>query len=442
MHVALPSWPDATRADKKGIVMDILQSPYPLDDVANKIGLSLGVGLLVGFEREWAQKEVGVRTFTIVALLGTLTTLDTPGLVLMGFVGTLLTVALLNTQSLLKDKSLELTTSAAMMVMFVLGSLIGSGHYFTGATGAILLTMLLAWKVELARFADALQPEEIRGAVLLGLLTFVIYPLLPNRFIDNLELINPRQAWVTIVAIAGIGFFNYVLLRIFSRRGLLYAAMLGGMVNSTATVVELAALLRRPGKSMDPQAESILLLTNVAMFVRNIVLLALFSPPSVADAFLPLGVMAGAQLFMAWLGRVAEVQAPSSIKLSSPVSLMRVGKFGGLFLALACISTLAQRYFGSFGFLVISMLGGVISSASATATAASLAASNQVTPAMAGMATVLAGISSALVSLPLVYQETRDRRLTRRLALITCSTSLLGLAVMLVDCYLQRPGSA
>ena len=418
--------------------MDILQSPYPLDDVANKIGLSLGIGLLVGVEREWAQKEVGVRTFTIIALLGTLTTLENAGLVIMGFVGTLVTVALLNVQSLLKDRSLELTTSAAMMVMFVLGSLVGSGHFFTGATGAILLTMLLAWKVELARFADALQPEEIRGAVLLGLLTFVIYPLLPNRFIDNLELVNPRQAWVTIVAIAGIGFVNYILLRIFSRRGLFYAALLGGMVNSTATVVELAALMRRPGKHMDAQAESILLLTNVAMFLRNLVLLAVFSPACVAESFLPLSCMAGATLGMAWVRRVGEGQGGGTIKLSSPVSLRRVGKFGALFLALASVSTLAQRYFGSFGFLMISMLGGVVSSASATATAASLANSNQVSPQMAGIATVLAAVSSALVSLPLVHQETRDRALTRRLALTTCGTCMLGLSVMVLGWYLQR----
>lgn len=419
--------------------MDLLQSAYPLDDVANKIGLSLGIGMLVGFEREWAQKEVGVRTFTIVALLGTLTTLSTENLVVMGFVGTLLTVSLLNAQSLLKDRSLELTTSAAMMVMFVLGSLVGSGHYFTGATGAILLTMLLAWKVELARFADALHPEEIRGAVLLGLLTFVIYPLLPNRFIDNLELINPRQAWVTIVAIAGIGFVNYVLLRIFSRRGLYYAAMLGGMVNSTATVVELAALLRRPNREVDPQAESILLLTNVAMFLRNLVLLMLFSPISVGDAFLPLSAMATATLATAWWGRVGDGQAAQSIKLSSPVSLRRVAKFGGLFISLACISTLAQRYFGSFGFLVISMLGGMVSSASTTATAASLASSGQVAPQMAGMATVLSAISSALVSLPLIYQETRDRALTRKLATTTCLVSTLGLGVMVLGWYMQ-PG--
>jgi MgtC family len=45
----------------------------PYDEVAMKLGLTLGVGLLIGLEREWSQKEAGVRTFAITALLGTLT---------------------------------------------------------------------------------------------------------------------------------------------------------------------------------------------------------------------------------------------------------------------------------------------------------------------------------------------------------------------------------
>jgi uncharacterized membrane protein YhiD involved in acid resistance len=44
-------------------------------DVATKLALSIGVGLLVGFEREWSQKELGVRIFALTALLGTISSL-------------------------------------------------------------------------------------------------------------------------------------------------------------------------------------------------------------------------------------------------------------------------------------------------------------------------------------------------------------------------------
>jgi uncharacterized membrane protein (DUF4010 family) len=74
------------------------------------------------------------------------------------------------------------------------------------------MTMLLSWKMELRRFAGGLQITEIRSAVLLGLLELVVYPILPNQFADKWHLINPRQAWLTVIVIAGIGFTNYVLL--------------------------------------------------------------------------------------------------------------------------------------------------------------------------------------------------------------------------------------
>lgn len=69
-------------------------------------------------------------------------------------------------RSLLVDRSLEATTLGALLVIFVLGALAGEGHLFTPVAPAILMTMLLAWKVELRRFAGGLQRAEIRSAVL------------------------------------------------------------------------------------------------------------------------------------------------------------------------------------------------------------------------------------------------------------------------------------
>ena len=53
---------------------------------------------------------------------------------------------------------------------------------------------LVALKPQLSRFAGGLAQEEVRGAILLGLIGFVIYPVLPNRFVDPWNLLNPREA--------------------------------------------------------------------------------------------------------------------------------------------------------------------------------------------------------------------------------------------------------
>jgi uncharacterized membrane protein YhiD involved in acid resistance len=42
-----------------------LQHLFPPPEVALKIVIAIGIGFLVGLEREWAQKDVGVRTFAV-----------------------------------------------------------------------------------------------------------------------------------------------------------------------------------------------------------------------------------------------------------------------------------------------------------------------------------------------------------------------------------------
>jgi uncharacterized membrane protein (DUF4010 family) len=400
---------------------------FPYRDVAFKAALAAGIGLLVGLEREWSQKEIGVRTFAISGLLGMLTSLLAPSFVLGGLLAILLLMGFLNVHSLLKDRSLELTTSICLVVVFFLGVMVGQAHYFTAATSAIVMMMLLAWKLELERFAGALRPEEIRSAVMLCLLSVVIFPLLPDRFVDPWQLLNPQKFWLIVVVIAGIGFLNYVLLRLYSMRGMYYAAVLGGLVNSTAAAAELSAQFRDRGE-LASQAVAVLLLTNIAMFVRNIVILAIFAPRAVAPAAWPLSTMAVATLIFVWSTRSAAEAAAKSepLKLSSPVSLKRVIKFGVLFLILACSGTLAQRFLGDLGFLVVSVLGGLVSSASTTATAATLAATSQITPETAGLATILTSISSSLINLPLVYQQTRQKALVRKLAITSIFIIFLG----------------
>ncbi len=421
--------------------IDQLPGTFPFGEVATKLAVALGAGLLVGLEREWAQKEVGVRTFSITALLGALAALLSQQLLIGTLAGVLLLVVFMNVHSLLKDRSLEMTTSISLMAALVLGAMAGAGHYFTTATATVLITMLLAWKVELSRFVDALKPEEIRGAVLLGLLSFVIYPLLPDRFIDPWQVVNPRQAWVTVVVIAGIGFVNYGLLRAYGARGLYYGAVMGGLVNSTATVTELSGVFAgRP--ALAARAAGVLQLANLAMFARNGVILVIFAPVTFWSATPPLAVMAGASALMAWVYRAREDGAEGRINLGSPVSLLRVLKFGVIFLLISASGTMAQRHFGGLGFLVVALLGGLVSSASTTASAAELLAVGQISASTAVQAAVLTSIASALVNIPLVYQQTRQGRLTLRLAALTGVTVALGVGCLVGQWWWARHHAA
>jgi uncharacterized membrane protein (DUF4010 family) len=406
-------------------------------DAATKLALSLGVGLFAGFEREWSRKDVGVRTFALTALLGTLSSLVSVQFSLAALGAVILVIALVNGRALLSRQNLEITTSVSLAVDFVLGVLIGQGHVFTPVAAALLLTLILSLKSELSSFAGGLRPEEIRSAVLLGLIGFVIYPLLPDRFIDPWQLINPRESWITVIVIAAIGFINYVLLRLYSDRGLLYTAILGGLVNSTATIAELASWLREPSAETERTGTFFNFVTVVAMFARNLVLLAIFARQAVTVALLPIIAMSCCAATFVWFTRGSSHPA-GELKLSSPVSIRKLVSFGTLFLLIEVAGAIGKRFLGRYGVVIVSLAGGLVSSASTTAAAAILAAHGETTAYTAGVATVVTSIASALSNLPVIYRVTRNIEMTRGLVVKTTAIVLVGAVVLLVQYRLNE----
>jgi uncharacterized membrane protein (DUF4010 family) len=413
-----------------------ITAQFPPTPIALKMAVAVGIGMLVGLEREWSNKDVGIRTFAIVSLLGMLAAIVDPHIAITGLIGVFLLIVAMNGRSILTTRSLEITTSAALIAIYLLGMLVGLGHVFTPVAGAIVITMLLAWKTELSRFAGGLQPSEIRSAVLLGLIGFVIYPTLPNRYIDPWNLFNPSDAWISVIAIAGIGFANYVLLRMYSTRGLYLSAVFGGMVNSTATVAELSSRVQETG--MVGRVASLCLITTMAMFARNLILAALFSPRSLSATLVPLLAMILVAGLWVLRDRKTENAGPSgTVSLTSPVALDKVLRFGLLFVVIQILGTLLTRLFGVSGMFVVATVGGLISSASTTAAAATMAMHGQISPALAGSATVLASLASAAINLPIVWRTMKDKKITKRLTLEIVSVVLVGIAAVAVDRILQ-----
>lgn len=409
---------------------------FPPLEISVKLAIAIGIGMLVGLEREWSQKDLGTRTFTIVTLAGTLSILAGLPVACIAFAGVLLIVLLTGLRNAHEGKAVETTTSAAICVMFVLGVLIGQGHHYTPVAAAILMTMLLSLKPALTHFAGGLLVTEVRSAVLLGLLAFVIYPVLPGRAIDPWGLINPQEAWLTIVIIAALGFANYVLLKIYSSRGLIYSAMLGGLVNSTATVAELAGSLKNQAQNIAPLAITIDLLTVVAMFLRNLLILAIFAGAAVKTAAGPLLVMTLVAAMFIWQHRKNAQTDIGPLQLSSPLQLSKVLKFGVIFIAIEVIGTLGQRYLGHFGFLTVSVIGGLVSSASTAGAAATLAMRHKIDMQTAGVATVLTSMTSALSNLPLMHHQIQQWAVTRKLVLLSCIAVLAGVVTMLTVAWL------
>jgi uncharacterized membrane protein YhiD involved in acid resistance len=70
---------------------ETLRIPAPI--IAVQLAASLCIGMLVGIEREWANKEFGLRTFAFVSVLGMLSAHLPTALASVAFVGVLLLIA-------------------------------------------------------------------------------------------------------------------------------------------------------------------------------------------------------------------------------------------------------------------------------------------------------------------------------------------------------------
>jgi uncharacterized membrane protein (DUF4010 family) len=402
-------------------------------EIAVKAAVALALGMLVGLEREWSNKDIGVRTFAMTALLGLLGALLGPPLLVLSGVAVLILIVFANLRGLQVARKLEATTSVALAIIFLLGVLVGQGHLFTPVACSILVAMLLALKPQLRAFAGGLSQQEVRSALLLALLGFVIWPLLPDRFIDPWQLLQPREDWITVVVIACLGFLNYVLLRVYGSKGIYLTAVFGGLVNSTATVAELASTLSE--SDLVSLTIPVVLLTSVSMFFRNFIILAIFAADAVRTAAIPLIAMSLVAAYWVYRDRhsATDIEKEVTIEVGSPVSLRKVSSFALLFLILQVVATLGQRWIGNAGFQIVSVLGGLFSSASTTAAAANMAMHGHVSQFQAGVAVVLTSISSALVNLPIVQRQAKLRPQMRKLIVSSVLQLFVGIAVLLLQ---------
>jgi len=414
-----------------------LAATWPPLETLFRLTLALGVGLFIGLEREWRGKEAGLRTFGFAALLGGMGGLlgENFALLGMGLLGVL--TVILNLQSIRANEGAELTTSAALLVTGFSGVLCGQGHTITPAAVGVVTAGLLAWKERLAIFSHKLTAEELRAEILLAILTFAIYPVLPTHAIDPWGLLIPRDAWMTVILIAGIGFVNYILWKLFGTDGIELTGFFGGLVNSTVAVTELSTRVgKAEGNLMVNVTYRGVLLATSAMTVRNAAILAILSFAAFKESLIPLGLILVPCAFLVWESKRKHIVIKSEIPalpLQSPFSLTSALKFGFIFLVMQMAGLIAKNTLGHIGFYGVSILGGLVSSASAVASAATLTSHGDVSASVGAMGAVLASLASAGVNGFLVHRVSNNRLLSMKV----CRVLALAITLCIAGTYAQ-----
>jgi uncharacterized membrane protein (DUF4010 family) len=138
-----------------------------------------------------------------------------------------------------------------------------------------------------------------------------------------------------------------------------------------------------------------------------------------------------------WQDRRVEEGVPGTLTLTSPISVTKVLWFGAIFIFIEICGTLLTKYFGSYGMFATGIFGGLVSSASTTAAAATMAMHGKITAALAGSTTVLTSLASAAVNVPIVWRTTKSKVAVKSLSIRMATVIATGIAAVTLDRVFQ-----
>lgn len=220
-------------------------------ELAYHLAVALGIGLLVGAERERrkgkgpSRSSAGIRTFAIASLAGAVSLVlgGTPLLAVTFFAFLLLAlVAYLRTE----QQDPGLTTETALGLTVLLGGLAAREAVIASGL-AVTVAILLATKDRIHYFVSAaLSEAELEDALIFGAAALVIYPLTPDRNIGPYGALNPHTIWKIVLLVMSISAFGYVAVRLLGPRvGLPLAGLASGIVSSAATIGSFGARAKK-----------------------------------------------------------------------------------------------------------------------------------------------------------------------------------------------------
>ena len=370
---------------------------------------SLALGLLIGLERERnPSSKAGLRTFALVALLGTLSGLIAEktgsnwilgaGLVLVGL---MMIAAYARETDLAADPGT--TSVAAVCVCYALGALIWLGFPTLAVMLGVITTMLLYFKPELRGLSQSLTRQDLFSILQFAALSFVILPILPNQDYGPYHALNPHQIWLMVVLISGISLAGYVALRIAGgHHGVLLLGLFGGLVSSTATSMVYARHARDPGML---QVSAVVILTaNLVVPVRLSVLTGVVSPailhlmlPTLGCAF-----VFGAIGTLYWWRKLNEQPELEVPEIRNPTEIRTALGFGLLFGIVLLCSAWLSDIAGNSGLYAVALVSGLTDVDAITLSTLRLHELGQLQAPQAVGAIVLALISNIAFKLGLV----------------------------------------
>lgn len=381
-----------------------------MPEPAQSLLISACLGALIGLIRQWeaqrgdetASEFAGLRTFTIVAMLGCISAFiansHSPGAfaVALGVLGLLLVVV---QWALPVDQQAGYTTPGAVLITFFCGALVFWQERQVAILSAAVTMLLLGLKQPIHQWTRRFTIADVRSVLQFVAITGLILPLVPNRGFGPYQAFNPWSTWLMVVLISGLGFLGYLLVRLLgSNSGIALSGIVGGLASSTATTLAFSRRSREdPGLSAS-YALAVVLACNV-MLGRVLVVVSTLRPEFARMLFLPFLIMAVPGLAFAawrWLGGRQSKEHVNAPSLSNPLSVRMAMKFAFLYALVTLLVKALTQSNHTQGVLVISAVAGLTDVDAITLSMVEAVGTHAIDARLAVTAVVIGCISNTL----------------------------------------------
>lgn len=378
------------------------------EPLALRFAVALGLGMLIGLERERAKGQdggAGVRTFALIALAGAIAGhlqndlgLDWLALAIFVAVGALLVSSYVLTA---RHGDTGITTEVSALLSFLLGLLCSHGQLQMAAWVAVAMALMLALKDWLHGLARRIDASDVEATLKFAIVTLIVLPLVPDHDYGPapLDVLNPYKVWLMVVLISGLNFISYLLIKVVgTEHGIGLAGLLGGLASSTAVTLGFSQRSQQAGADARALALGILLAWTV-MFFRVVVMTGMVSGALGLRLAMAMGALCLVSLGACyWLWRRRPAQERGEVSAGqNPFELGEAIKFGLLFGIVVFVARAAQVYLGDAGLYLAAGVAGLSDVDAITLAMADRARDSAQNLDVAARAIVIAVLANTLV---------------------------------------------
>lgn len=358
-----------------------------LIDVFQRLGLAIAIGAAVGVERHWRERDepegariAGIRTFTLIGMTGGIAGLldgallaeALSGLIVASFLiaiaAVLLRFGLMEARA---QGTFSATTVISGITTYGLGALAVVGDMAVASAAGATMVALLSSREFLHGAIRRLTWVELRSAVVLLAMGFVILPLIPADPYGPFGGVSPRSLVILVILLASISYAGYVAVRLIGGgRGDLVAGAVGGLVSSTATTLAMARQSLSTPSAAGPAAGAIA--AGSVSLLRTALLLVALAPALGWSLLRDLLVASGLMLTgaVAVLRRADDL--PEADLPGNPFELLPVIKMAALITTVAFVARAASQIFGDGGLYIVSAITALADVDAVTVTVAGM----------------------------------------------------------------------